>query len=96
MAIAGLERSPLGDAPGCTAYAISFWVDSSRDWLRKQAVPDDVTGRTLIAAAIVHGIPYTRPPYSSLGLTLGEHIEARKTGWNQVLASGQCPDPVRD
>ena len=77
-----------------TEYALSCWVDASREWLRRQALVSNVTERALIAAAIVHGIPYTEPPCSSLGLTLGEHTDARPSAWKQVLATGRCPDSV--
>lgn len=77
------------------AYALGYWVDTGRQWLRRQGSDTYFTERELVAAAIVHGVSFTEPPYSSLGLTLGEHAEARKSAWRAVLASGQCPDPVR-
>jgi hypothetical protein len=78
-----------------TAYALSYWVDSGRQWLRRQSIESYFTASALVAGAILHGVGFTEPPYSSLGLTLGEHTEARKSAWRDVLASGQCPNPVR-
>jgi hypothetical protein len=77
-----------------TEYAIGCWVDAGREWLRRQALATNVIERALIAAAIVHGIPSTEPPCSSLGLTLGERTVPFESAWRQVLATGQCPDPV--
>jgi hypothetical protein len=82
------------EAPN-TGYALSYWVDAGRQWLRQHGSDTYFTEPALIAAAIVHGIPYTAPPYSSLGLTFGHDSQVRNSAWKEVLSSSRCPDLFR-
>lgn len=75
-------------------YAVSFWADSAKHWLRGQSLASDVSDNALLAAAVAHGVPYTAPPYASLGLLRAEYDRACEPAWRQTLASGKCPEPA--
>ena len=81
------------DAPN-TKVSNDTWVQQANDWLAARQhgfVP--TTAKALVAACIVHAIPYSEPPYPSLGLAHGSRSSTQPPGWRKVLESG-LPAPT--
>jgi hypothetical protein len=71
-----------------------YFADIANDWLLERSVPGKTSGKAIIAACIVHAIPYSEPPYVSLGLMLGSRSAPQPSAWKKSLIDGRLPDPI--
>ncbi len=81
-----------------TQYAASFWIDTAREWLRRQGYSDTTIGlRAFVAAAIASGIKYEPLDEYPFGVNLGLSLGGAgrpSSAWRDVLAAGTVPSPV--
>jgi hypothetical protein len=74
--------------------SLSYWTQVAGDWLQKYSIGGQTNNDALLAAAIVHGIPWSGPSYGKIGITLGESSDPLPSAWRKVLESCRLPDPV--
>lgn len=71
------------------------WVEQANSWLLDNGRGfQPTTAKALVAACIVHGIPYSEPPWPKLGLAHGTRSEMQPSSWRKVLEVGQLPPPT--
>ena len=70
----------------------SYWASICDDWLLTNNVPGRTSAKAIVAASILHGIPFTWP-YISLGLVMGSRSTPQPSSWRKILADG-LPAPV--
>ncbi|MGO8974345.1 MAG: hypothetical protein ACLPTZ_02560 [Beijerinckiaceae bacterium] len=80
-----------------TQYAASFWIDTAREWLRRQGYSDTTMQlKALVGAAVASGIlfePLDQFPFAiNLGLSLGSASKP-SNAWRDTLRNG-IPEPV--
>ncbi len=75
----------------------THWLDTSREWLRKQGYSTDISLRSFVAAAIASGVKYSpldRFPFDvELGLARGD-VSNPSNAWRAVLEAGHVPAPT--
>ena len=71
------------------------WVEQANSWLLDNGRGfQPTTAKALVAACIVHGIPFSEPPWPKLGLAHGSRSEMQPSAWRKVLEVGQLPAPI--
>ena len=82
------------DAPN-QRVANDTWVEQANSWLLDNGRGfQPTTAKALVAACIVHGIPYSEPPWPKLGLAHGTRSEMQPSAGGRVLEVGQLPAPT--
>ena len=93
LALCYARRQPELNA----SFYPTHWLDTSREWLRKQGYGTDISLRSFVAAAIASGVKYsplTRYPFDlEFSLARGD-VSKPSNAWRQVLESGRLPAPT--
>jgi hypothetical protein len=74
--------------------SMSYWTQCAHDFFDRHSLVARTNADALVAAAIVHGIPWTGPAHATIGINLGESGEPLPSAYKKILECGQLPDPV--
>jgi hypothetical protein len=75
-------------------FTMGHWADEARDWLSRQAWPNETDGRAMLVAAIADRLPYADPETGhynwqpTIGVSIYGVGKPYSAAWRETLRSG--------